>query len=293
MKSRQFFIFVVTLLVTVSCSGPQGYLKKAISLMDRNGLFAEGDEWEAARKEALSQKPATIEEAQDVVRQALKVAGGKHSFVLPATNVQALAEMEWQMPTVDILDGNIALIKIPDFSGNQEDGQRYARTVIEGVPEDICGAIIDLRGNSGGNMYPMIASVHRFIQDGNNMLKFKSRSRTSSIPLSYILRVEDIEARESLNGPIAILTDSLTASSGEATLICFRGQENVKTFGAPTAGYASANQTFKMPDGSNLVLTTSCDVARTGEEFCDDPITPDVATDQPLEEATAWILSFE
>ena len=44
-----------------------------------------------------------------------------------------------------------------------------------------------------------------------------------------------------------------------------------------------------MPDGSKLVLTISCDVARTGEIFCDDPIAPEVATDQPLEEALAWL----
>ena len=33
-------------------------------------------------------------------------------------------------------------------------------------------------------------------------------------------------------------------------------------------------------------------MARTGEIFCDDPIAPDVATDQPLEEATKWIKSL-
>ena len=47
-----------------------------------------------------------------------------------------------------------------------------------------------------------------------------------------------------------------------------------------------------MPDGSQLVLTISCDMARTGEVFCDDPIDPDVVTDKPLEEAIGWIRSL-
>ena len=42
-------------------------------------------------------------------------------------------------------------------------------------------------------------------------------------------------------------------------------------------------------DGAQLVLTTGCDVARTGEVFCDDPIVPDVLTSCPLEEAVEWI----
>lgn len=88
---------------------------------------------------------------------------------------------------------------------------------------------------------------------------------------------------------MAILTDDRTASSGEATLICFRGLDYVRVFGGPTAGYASANQPFALPGGDQLILTTGCDVARTGEVFCDDPIAPDVVTDSPLEDALEWI----
>ena len=44
-----------------------------------------------------------------------------------------------------------------------------------------------------------------------------------------------------------------------------------------------------MPDKSLMALTSSCDVARTGEEFCDDPIAPDVLTDTPFEDALRWL----
>jgi C-terminal processing protease CtpA/Prc len=83
----------------------------------------------------------------------------------------------------------------------------------------------------------------------------------------------------------------MTASSGEATLLCFRGLDNTRTFGSPTAGFASANQAFPLKNGYSLVLTTGCDVARTGEVFCDDPIAPDVETETPLEDAISWIHS--
>ena len=42
---------------------------------------------------------------------------------------------------------------------------------------------------------------------------------------------------------------------------------------------------------SAMLVTTSCDKARTGEVFCDDPILPDIETGAPLEDALSWILS--
>ena len=90
--------------------------------------------------------------------------------------------------------------------------------------------------------------------------------------------------------PIAILTDEWTASSGEAVLLAFRGLKNVRSFGAPTAGYASTNTVFKLYDGTQIVLTVGADaVPRTGEIFCDEPIVPDILTDFPERDAAEWI----
>ena len=90
--------------------------------------------------------------------------------------------------------------------------------------------------------------------------------------------------------PVAILTDEWTASSGEAVLLAFRGMRNVRTFGSPTAGYASVNTVYSLYDGAQLWLTVAADVApRTGEVFCEDPVSPDVPTDEPEKEAAAWI----
>ena len=106
--------------------------------------------------------------------------------------------------------------------------------------------------------------------------------------------VQEVKSIEKLpsSTPVAILTDDHTGSSGEATLLCFRGLDNARTFGMPTAGYASANITKFLLDGYMLVITTASDMARTGEIFCDDPIEPDVRTETPLEDAAAWIGSL-
>ena len=275
-------------------SQEQQYVKKAVKLMNKHGLFAEGPAWEAARSSALAAQPSTMEEAYDVCREALKVAGGKHSFLSTVERQQAsAAEDKETAPSVSLLEDGIVLITLPHFSGqNQEDNQRYARAVLDALPEteDIKGVVIDLRGNTGGNMYPMIAAVHRFLPD-DTILRFKSRQFSTPITKIFILNSVGLQEQMLILCPVALLTDDMTASSGEATLLCFRGLASARSFGAPTAGYASANTPYRMPDGSQLVLTTSCDMARTGEIFCDDPIAPDVPTDHPLEDALAWLRS--
>jgi len=289
---KHLFI-IASLFLAISCSGPHSYVVKAVRLMDKHGLFAEGQEWEAAKKVAFNSKPQNLDEAHEIVKGALAVAGGKHSFIYPADMVNEDAtNTAWEMPSVEIDENNIAKIKLPPFRGNREEGIKYANSVIDEIPDDIAGVVIDIRHNTGGDMYPMIAAVHRFISNGDKMLRFRSRKRTQWIPLSYVCNGAGVEVKSLIDCPVAILTDSLTASSGEATLLCFRGQDNARTFGTETAGYASANTPFAMPDGSSLVLTTGCDVARTDEVFCDEPITPDVPTSSPEADAVSWLLSI-
>ena len=278
------------MLLVVSCGNAnRQYVRKAIRIMDRQGLFAEGPDWESAKAEALTANPESLEEAQEIVRTAAKVAGGKHSFLQLSGSVAADATSEWPAPEVTFSEEGVPVVSLPHFSGNYDEGVKYASAVLSAIPEGIPGVVIDLRGNTGGNMYPMIAAVHRFLPNDGETLRFRTRGRTQRIPLSYAVQTAGVQQLSRIECLVAILTDSLTASSGEATLICFRGLDYVRVFGGPTAGYASANQPFPLPGGDHLVLTTGCDVARTGEVFCDDPIEPDVLTDTPLEDALEWI----
>lgn len=286
---RRLPLFIL-LLFAVACNGPRSYVQKAVKILDRNALFAEGPEWTAARSKALFARPESIEEAQEIVREALAVAGGKHSSLLLAKEVQDEESAEWIMPAVSVTSDSIAIIRLPRFGGNADDAEIYARTVLDSVPDFVTGAIVDLRANTGGNMYPMIASVHRFISDVDNLISFKGRRRTDDVPLYFVLHSVGVSKMSNIDCPVAVLTDSLTASSGEATLICFLGLENVRTFGSPTAGYASCNRVFDMPDGSRLVVTTGCDVARTGLVYCDEPIEPNQMSDSPEDDAFSWII---
>ena len=74
--------------------------------------------------------------------------------------------------------------------------------------------------------------------------------------------------------PVALLTDKLTASSGEAIVVAFRGRPNTRSFGAPTGGVPTANEGKQLSDGAILWLTVAWDADRTGRIY-DDRIVPD------------------
>ena len=51
-------VFIVCAAVAVACAAgctkaSKSYVNKAVKIMDKNGLYAVGDEWEKAKKEAL------------------------------------------------------------------------------------------------------------------------------------------------------------------------------------------------------------------------------------------------
>ncbi|MCR4859115.1 MAG: S41 family peptidase, partial [Bacteroidales bacterium] len=238
----------------------------------------------------------TMDQAHDAVSKAAKVAGGKHSSLVPP--VKDTASYPEVAPEVKMLEDGILHLILPPHMGVKVPDSLYTHTVLDFLQAnpEAKGVVLDLRGNTGGNMYPMIAALSPLLPNGV-ILRFKTRSRALPIFLEYVMQEAGLAAGDirkfPSDTPTAILTDGRTASSGEATLLCFRGLDNVRTFGAPSAGYASANIVQPLADGYSLVITTSCDMARTGEVFCEDPIEPDVKTETPLEDAVNWIGSFK
>lgn len=275
------------------------YGKNALSTIDKNGIFAGNDEWKSTYNECLKmiENVKSYDDTYDAIRKALSVGGGKHSMLMTKSESQDTTESyDEVLPTVS-LDGDIAIIKLLDFLGTAEAGQKYAKVAEDFIHENrdkIKGVVLDLRGNTGGDMGPMATAVSSLLPDGE-LVYYHYRSY--DIPVTLKNGVvsnagtggKSLYPDEKLNVPVAILTDDMTASSGEALTLCFRGLENTRTFGAPTAGYTSVNMLYNMYDGAQMYLTVAFDKARTGEIFKETSIEPDVATDSPLEAALEWL----
>ena len=277
------------------------YGKNALSTIDKNGIFAGNDEWKSTYNECLKmiENAKSYDNTYDAIRKALSVGGGKHSMLMTKSESQDTTESyDEVLPTVS-LDGDIAIIKLPDFLGTAEAGQKYAKIAEDFIHENrdkIKGVVLDLRGNTGGDMGPMATAVSSLLPDGE-LVYYHYRSYDVPVTLKNGVVSnagtggKSLYPEEKLNVPVAILTDDMTASSGEALTLCFRGLENTRTFGAPTAGYTSVNMLYNMYDGAQMYLTVAFDKARTGEIFKETSIEPDVATDSPLEAALEWLRS--
>ncbi|WP_244311015.1 S41 family peptidase [Corynebacterium hindlerae] len=272
---------------------PERYAKDALAIVETLAINADSPEFAQAKDAALEAATTakSFEDTYEPLRAALKAGGGKHSnFLAPGDNEPSTVDSA-EMPAVE-KRGELVYLKLPALSRG-EAGQTYATILTDGIHEHArCGAIIDLRGNGGGDMGPMLGGLSPLLPNGT-ALEFVSRTATTQVTVEGN-GVKGGGTPTTTHGgkqdvPTAVLTDADTASSGEATMLAFRGLPNSRSFGAPTAGYASANVVIDLYDGAGLMITTAKDRARTGEDFSDDPIQPDVTTEDPEADAAAWL----
>ena len=118
--------------------------------------------------------------------------------------------------------------------------------------------VIDLRNNTGGNCWPMLAGLGPLLGNGVHGY-FVSPKET--IPIGYKdgASMQGKYARCIANNPytlasdkktIIVLTGNKTSSAGEIVALSFKGLPNVYLYGEPTAGLTTANFVTVKPAGA-------------------------------------------
>lgn len=247
-----------------------------------------------ARAEEAVGHADSVADTYPHIDAVLAAAGGKHStLVLPG--VVPKERQADLIPTVES-GGQVVTVILPATDASW-DGQAYvdavAPALVESLRGDGCAVILDLRGNTGGDMGPMLAAVSPLLPD-SDVLWFSTPLYDTPVTITgNSVRgggtPMGAQVDEKFQVPVAVLTDSMTGSSGEVIMLAFRGLENSRSFGGPTAGYASANTTIEMPDGARILLTTAHNKARTGEIFGENPVEPDMVTVSAERAAREWI----
>ncbi len=282
-----------------SSGGVSAYevLDAALSIMRTRALNRAKIEWQAERAQLLTSdlKDIPAQEAYSRIRIALERLGDRHSSL--QTPNSAAQYRDSAIPTQALEAGasdNIGYLRLPGLMGSDsESGRKFASSVCRSIEEmadkTSYGVIIDLRGNRGGNMWPMINGLRPLLGSGDigafrdadgNTTPWKSRT------------VGECKT-DMTTKPVAVLIGSKTSSSGEAVAIAFKGRPGTRFFGRPTAGLSTGNTNFPLPDGSALTLTTSADVDRSGRVLLDG-LTPDVQVEDgqdAIEAARSWLQS--
>ncbi len=161
------------------------------------------------------------------------------------------------------------------------------------------GWIIDLRSNTGGNLYPMVAGLSPLLGEGilgyhlyptgekEPWYAFMNVNNADEPSLQLLDSLYQIPTRERL----VILIGAGTGSAGEGLLLSFRGDDRVKVIGEPTYGMATGNRMVFLQDSTALNITDSYMTDRNGN-YSTGKLEPDVLTGdavQTFELAYKWI----
>jgi carboxyl-terminal processing protease len=166
----------------------------------------------------------------------------------------------------------------------------------------VIGWVVDLRGNGGGNMWPRVAGVGPVLGEG--VAGYFVPPTGAPVAWSYmgggsfndgVLVTQTSTSYEPIRrgAKVAVLTDSLVASSGEAVVVSFRGRPNTRSFRGATCGLSTANSTLRLSDGATLFLTTAlmADRNRVGNGDSIPPDEPMSGDADVVQRAIAWIRS--
>lgn len=295
-------------------SDPIAYLNSALNEMEAHALRREFVDWPRIRSEALacaSHAESTVD-TYDAIRFALASLGDHHSslHLTPALQIleshrsgrkscgqQPEAPRSALSPYVGRYEpeGHIeqfggrpfALIVVPKCFP-QDDNQfvqfetKLQRTIADLDSSHPLGWIVDLRGNVGGNMWPMLAGIGPVLGEGDDLGEFfdtdghavwRYRNGIASelengTPSSYPA-VAGTPYKLANVPNVAVLIDHNTGSSGEALAIAFRGRPQTRFFGEHTEGVSTVNGVFPLSDGASLWLTVGVQADRTGRQYLD------------------------
>ncbi len=330
------------------------FLDNALDTMRQHALHGQSVDWTEVRTEAFKRAGGAFNpiDTYPAIYWALVQLGdsGAHLRLPPGlypdqiallqqaerdalTNAPAAAREQMSIPTpftsrrlpeghiVTVQGRNFGYIVLPRCSAKDNDGLLLYAADVRRILTDLTaqspkGWIVDLRGNTGGNMWPMLAgigpilgdgSVGSFVANDGNVSWFYQDGKTGTRnpagleTVSLTLQEEPVLQTPSV-APVAVLVDNSTSSSAEAITIAFHGRPSTRSFGSRTAGKSTAVQPFKLDDGAELYLTTAIDADRSGKSY-PDGFTPDQvipfnggsmpleSNDQVLGAAQTWLLA--
>lgn len=306
----------------------QNYLDTFFQIASTLSLDHEKIDWDNLRFEAKqlangAQKPS---EVYDVLRYCLGRINKHSVFIDPeqtekwssggnSTDNPALPPVIFS--SGHRIDEHTVYLSMPGLnSGHEATLVGFAdslQSLIESLDSPKTTAwVLDLRQNTGGNCWPMLAGIGPLLgegicgyflnRDGTNASSWSyadGQSLANDNPITTVSR----PPYELLypNAHIAVLTGERTGSSGEVTTIAFRGHPRARSFGQATAGYSTTNSNIMMPDGGMLLLTTSVYGDRNkvtyGAEVIPDEVVKAIeptesAQDPTLTAALAWLATF-
>lgn len=322
---------------------PQAQLTKALEIARANSYRTNEIDWPAleAKVRAAAQGADDVVDLLPAYVTLTQELGDNHSFIRPT---QAISD-GWRdrhggplvvprstpplPPATSAFRGRRAVeartvalpsgagarvIVVPRMFGGGDPAATYASEMVQAVLAETattCGYVVDLRGNVGGNVWPMATGLSPLLgdgpfgrtrdADGQPASTAEVRQGAAVLPSGEVMvsatgwRFEPVLATR----PVAVLLDDAVGSSGEAIAIAFKGRAHTRSFGQRTRGLATSNREFDLGDGVTLGIASAWMTDRDGRHYPDgvppdqsvphgdgDAVDPD---DAVVEAAKTWL----
>jgi hypothetical protein len=282
------------------------YLTETLDLLEQKSVNKNKIDWNEFRADVLkqAQNAKSIEETYPAISYAVTKLNDNHSYFKPITaSVEDSENKPLPILSDEITPDDIGYIRIPFCIGTEDENSDYIskiRTKIEKQSQrELKGWIVDLRGNFGGNMWPMLLSIEPLIGNGTVGYFFYANNKREAWRLvngkafindQLILETKIYSKQDLSNQLLVVLTDNQTASSGEAIAVALKCRENTKSFGKSTFGVSTGCVSHILSDGSTINLAESSFADRKMTKY-GSIIVPDfeVDEDQVLKAGIEWI----
>lgn len=311
MKMRARFFLII--LLAVACAkepiepGPtegQEYLNTILDLLQKNSVNRKTINWPAFREKVLQKTPdiQTIAQTTQSIELALKMLGDNHTYYKSGNLVIYTYDSEvcpwFETPPDVVTPAGIGYLRIPGFPGTDMDdwkveSERLQQLIRDQDRPDLEGWLVDVRGNGGGVMAPMIAGVGPILgeEDFIHFIDADERVETQSYRgYKYLLKRPYTLVKP--NPKVAVLTDA-ASSAGEGVVVGFIGRPNTRSFGAHgSCGRSTGIKPFYLSDGALLGIANTVMVDRNYKRY-GGQILPDelhATNDDAVKAAIAWLL---
>ncbi|GAB4044567.1 S41 family peptidase [Spirosoma jeollabukense] len=295
---------------SATSSEAQLYVQEVVNYMQSHSINRKNLNWTTFKQQVTSkaQGARSIADTYPAIKMALTLLGDNYSTYITSdgTIIKGVTSLTCtDSPPTDVTTHPaIGYVKITGFTGSDAEATTFAQSIQSSIKQRdsdfIRGWIVDLRGNSGGNMWPMLAGIGPILGEGVVGYFIDPEGATSSWSYQKGVAKLDQTDRVKIDNPytlhtvsprVAVLTDRATASSGEAIAIAFKGRPATRSFGVNTCGVATANIDTLLSDGARLTLTQSTMADRSKRLYITS-VQPDevLVGAAAVDKAMSWLL---
>jgi hypothetical protein len=290
------------------------YIIEILDIVQYNSNNRDRINWTDVRELVTrrAQGAQTIGDLYPSISLALGLLDDHHSWYLAASGTPVSNPSAPQCSAVSVappaIPADIGYVRIAGFSSPAPGADvAFAEAIQDQIRSrdapELSGWIMDVRGNTGGNMWPMIAGVGPVLGEGLAGC-FVYPHGAASTPWGYqnggasfgateVIRTSTPYTLIAQAPKVAVLTDNVTASSGEAVVVAFRARPNTRSFGGATCGQSTVNSTFRLSDGATLYLTIGVMADRALTSYGQSllPDEPVLGVAEVVQSAIAWLRS--